>query len=88
MQQTTTLFRPLSEASCEQLSAGSLARCKQCYDGNGGEQKRSQSKRPQIGGSFYQINIAFNFIFGGNNNNIMTMQGNDMGSINFKVLAI
>ena len=41
----------------------------------------------RISGGFYQINLAMNFIFGGNNNTITTIQGNDIGSISFKALG-
>ena len=42
----------------------------------------------EISSGFYQINIAFNFIVGGNNNSISNQQGNNIDAINFKVLGM
>jgi hypothetical protein len=47
-----------------------------------------QGRWTQISGGFYQINMAFNFIVGGTNNTISTMQGNAIDAINFKVLGL
>lgn len=34
------------------------------------------ARSPLVSAAMYQINIAFNFILGGNNNSISTVQGN------------
>jgi hypothetical protein len=34
------------------------------------------ARSPLVSATMYQINIAFNFILGGNNNSISTVQGN------------
>jgi len=73
------LLRPLDATGCEQLSGGRRQR--------EGMQPR-QGRWTQISGGFYQINMAFNFIVGGTNNTISTMQGNAIDAINFKVLGL
>lgn len=73
------LLSPLDATGCEQLSGGRRQR--------EGIQPR-QGRWTQISGGFYQINMAFNFIVGGTNNTISTMQGNAIDAINFKVLGL
>ena len=41
---------------------------------------------PMVSAAMYQINIAFNFILGGNNNSISTVQGN--GIEGMQILAL
>lgn len=41
---------------------------------------------PMVSAAMYQINIAFNFILGGNNNSISTVQGN--GIEGMRILAL
>ena len=74
------LLSPLDATGCEQLSGGRRQR--------GEMQPNALGRWTQISGGFYQINMAFNFIVGGNNNTISTMQGNAIDSINFKVLGL
>lgn len=81
------LLKPLDAKGCEQLSGGRRQR--------GGVQLSQGQRDPnalgrwtQISGGFYQINMAFNFIVGGTNNTISTMQGNAIDAINFKVLGL
>mgnify|MGYP006270751289 CR=1 FL=1 len=88
--QTETLggsLQPLDEQCCagcigggaKRPSQGSLTPKRQRDVGGG---------ITRISGAFYQINVAMNFIFGGSNNSITTIQGNDIGTINFKALAL
>lgn len=49
--------------------------------------RRPRRRARRVEANFYQINIVFNFIFGGSNNSIVTMQGNEMGMITFKALG-
>ena len=81
------LLSPLDATGCEQLSGGRRQReGMQPRQGQGGP--NALGRWTQISGGFYQINMAFNFIVGGNNNTISTMQGNAIDSINFKVLGL
>lgn len=83
----SSLLTHLDAAGCEQVCGGRRQQ--------GGTPPSRSQREPnalgrwtQISGGFYQINMAFNFIVGGNNNTISTMQGNAIDAINFKVLGL
>lgn len=69
------IFRPIPPAAAEQVWGGGRRRASTAVGG---------ARGARVSGAFYQINMAMNFIFAGNNNVITTIQGNNVDAISFK----
>jgi hypothetical protein len=79
-------FTALDSFQSELIRGGRHSRQDQASDLDKGQRQRGRKNGLQLGAAFHQINIAYNFIFGGDNNTIITNQGNDIGSISFKAI--